>query len=236
MIKQKFIIGLFFKIILTSGYAQEPVNKLDKNQKRHGIWQKYFKGTNQLRYTGKFYHGKEIDTFKYYKLKNGKSVLSAIKVFNKNNDIANVIFLASNKKKISEGQMNGHNFIGHWSYYHKNSDRIMTKEHYNKNGNLEGERVIYFKNGKIAELSNYKNGKRIGLATWYAENGNIQQESDYNNDKLNGKTKYYDASGKLRSEGYYKDNIKIGEWSYYNKSVLVKKVDHDTDTVLFAKN
>ena len=134
MIKQKII----FVLILTSFYvnlrAQELVNQFDDNGKRHGVWLKNFDKTSEPRYEGTFEHGKEIGVFKFYTLKNGKSVLSAIKTFNKENSIAEVKFYASSGKLISEGKMNGKLYIDKWVYYHNKSNAIMIEEYYNDNG------------------------------------------------------------------------------------------------------
>ena len=138
MIKQNLILGLIFTIILTPALAQKSVNQFDKNAKRHGLWTKNYDKTDQKRYEGVFMHGKEIDSFKYYTLSEGKSVLSAVKVFNKKNSVADVIFFASNKKVISKGKMNGRIYIGQWIFYHNNSTAKMIKETYNKDGLLEG--------------------------------------------------------------------------------------------------
>lgn len=125
MIKQKLIFSIIFTIILTSLTAQNELNGFDENGERHGIWRKNYPNSNQLRYEGKFNHGKEIDTFKYYKLKLKKSVLSAVKVFNSNDNTSEVLFMASNGSIVSKGKMDGKNFIGKWLFYHKNSYRIM---------------------------------------------------------------------------------------------------------------
>lgn len=235
MIKQILFFVAFFTIILTPCFVQESVNQFDKDGERHGLWRKNYNNTNQLRYQGQFYHGKEINTFKYYKLKNGKSVLSAIKVFNKENDFANVTFFASDQKKISQGQMNGKTFTGKWIYYHKNSDQIMTIENYNSYGQLEGERVVYFKNGKVAESVVFKNGERNGLSKWFSETAVLLQESNYSNDKLNGITVYYENGGLIKAKGHYADNLKVGVWNYYKNENLNKKIDHTKDLILFQK-
>lgn len=234
MIKQKIIFGILFTITLTSLDAQNEVNKYDENGKRHGVWQKNYPKTNQLRYQGQFVHGKEIDTFKYYKLKRKKSVLSAIKVFNEVNNIAEVTFMTSKGKVVSNGKMDGKNFIGKWTYYHNKTDGIMIEESY-KNGNLDGVKTVYFVNGKTAETTEYKSNLRNGVSKVYSESGQLLQESLYKNDKLNGKTIYYDVDGNVQAEGSFKENLKIGIWNYYKNGNLTRKVDHDKDEVLYKK-
>lgn len=235
MIKQNILLAIFFTITLTSVSSQNEVNKFDENGKRHSIWKKNYPNTDQIRYQGKFNHGKEIDTFKYYKLKNKKSVLSAVKVFNKDNDQAEVTFLTSKGKVISKGKMVGKKFIGEWIFYHKKTNDIMIQENYNVNGEMEGKRNVYFDNGVLAEQADYKNGLKNGLLKIYSQKQVLLQESTYKNDKLNGTTVYYDVNGNIEAKGIFKNNLKTGVWEYYKNKNLVRKVDHDTDSVLFKK-
>ena len=235
MFKQKYIRVVFLILIVTPVFSQSDINQVDEEGKRHGKWAKKYAGKDQLRYEGQFRHGKEIDTFKYYKLKNGRSVLSAIKVFNATDSFADVTFMASNKKVVSEGKMNGRNFIGKWVFYHRKSPEIMIVEHYNDSGQLNGERIVYYKNRVVAESASYKNGKLSGMSKSFSETNKLLQESLYKNDKLDGATVYYDAEGKVRAKGTYTVNLKSGIWEYFENGVLIRKVDHDADKVLYKK-
>lgn len=235
MIKQNIILLFVLTLNLTTSVAQNDFNKYDENGKRHGIWKKNYPKTNQLRYWGKFNHGKEIDTFKYYKLKRKKSVLSAVKVYNNTNNNAEVTFMTSKGSIVSKGIMNGKKFIGHWVYFHKNSDVVMIDENYNNAGKLEGIRNVYFNNGVLAESINYSNGEKNGFAKIYSRFKALLQESSYKNDKLSGKTVYYDGEGKKKAEGNFKFNLKTGIWDYYTDGKLTKKVDHDNDKVIYKK-
>jgi antitoxin component YwqK of YwqJK toxin-antitoxin module len=235
MIKQKFYFAFIFTIILTNGFAQKSVNQFDKDGKRHGLWTKDYYQTDQIRYEGVFKHGKEIDSFKYYTLSGGKSVLSAVKIFNENDSIADVTFVASTKKVISKGKMNGKRYIGEWIFYHKNSSVKMIVENYNEEGQLEGERNVFYNNGLIAEKALYKNGKLNGEAKWFAENNVLLKESFYKDDQLNGKTINYDATGNKTSEGDYNANQKTGIWRYYKDGKLTKEINHTTQEVITKK-
>lgn len=235
MIKQKVFTLFTLTLFLTSAYAQNSVNQFDKDGLRHGIWTKNYHNTKQKRYEGTFKHGKEIDSFKFYTLSSGKSVLSAIKVFNESDSIANVTFLASNKKVISEGKMNGKRFMGPWTFYHKNSAAKMIVENYNEEGLLHGERFVYFKNGVVAESANYKNGKLDGESKWFSEKSVVLRHTHYKDDELEGKTINYDALGNITSEGNYIQSQKNGIWKYYKDGELSKKIDHTTQEVLFKK-
>jgi len=230
MIKQNIMNRLFFMFILTmiglNAVSQEAVNQFDDDGKRHGIWKKYFDKTKELRYIGEFDHGKEIDTFKFYTLNNNKSVLSALKVFNPNNSKASVKFFSSKGKIISEGTMNGKLYSGKWTYYHNKSIGVLSTEFYNDKGNLEGEKITYYGNGKVAEQSNYKDGKLEGTSKWFSEKGILIKDLSYNNNELHGLVKYYDADGIILAEGEYQHGRKHKIWNYYEGGKLKETKDH----------
>lgn len=232
MIKQSISLSFIFTIILTFAYAQKPVNQFDKNGKRHGLWTKNYYQTDQKRYEGNFKHGKEVDTFKYYTLSKGKSVLSATKVFNETDSIAEVVFYTSKKKIISKGKMNGKRYMGKWVFYHKDSDKIMIEEQYNNEGQLNGERHVFYENGITAEKANYKNGKLTGNFKRFSEANVLLRNANYKNDQLNGKTTNYDANGKIASEGTYANDKKVGIWKYYKNGKISKEIDHTNKKVI----
>ncbi len=235
MIKQELFLSLIFTIILTTAFAQKSVNQFDKEGKRNGLWTKNYHKTDQKRYEGVFEHGKEIDSFKYYTLSEGKSVLSAVKVFNVKDSLAEVTFFASNKKVISEGRMNGRLYIGQWVFYHKNSTAKMIVENYNKEGLLEGERFVYYKNGFVGEKAFYKNGTLNGEAKWFSENSTLLRVNTYKDDVLHGKSINYDSAGDITSEGKYIEDQKKGIWNYYKDGKLSKKIDHTNQKVISKK-
>ncbi|APY09768.1 preprotein translocase YidC [Seonamhaeicola sp. S2-3] len=220
--KQLHLIIILF--ISFSALAQD-INQFDENGKRHGIWKKNFEGTKVLRYEGEFKHGKEIGTFKFYKNIRGKAVLTATKQFNENNNKALVKFFTSKGKIISEGEMDGKKYIGTWKYYHNTSNKIMTLENYNENGNLDGERFVYYSNGKVAEKKNYVNGKLEGESIWYSINNVVLKRFIYKNNELHGASKIYNTKGELIVEGTYKHDKKHGIWKYYENGKLVEEKD-----------
>ena len=109
------------------------------------------------------------------------------------------------------------------------------EEFFNKEGLLEGTRIVYFANGKVAEITDYKNGKLNGVSKTYGESGKLLQQSTYANDKLNGPTIYYNLYGETKAKGEFKNNLKTGIWEYYANGVLSKKVDHDIDKIIYKK-
>ncbi|MCB4800195.1 toxin-antitoxin system YwqK family antitoxin [Neotamlana laminarinivorans] len=219
----KFVFISIF-LIKFSGFSQD-INQFDEAGKRHGIWKKNFEGTKVTRYEGEFFHGKEIGIFKYYKNIGNHAVLTATKAFNKDNSIATVKFLASTGKVISEGQMDDKKYIGTWKYYHRYSDNLLTLEHYNNNGELHGERIVYYTNGAMAEKQNYLNGNLQGESVWYTKEQTILKSYSYNNGELHGLSQFYNPLGELITEGHYKNGKKAGVWKYYENGNLVEEKD-----------
>lgn len=214
-------------LITTCGLIAQNFNQFDNNGQRHGKWKKNFENTEVTRYEGEFEHGKEIGTFKFYKNIDGKAVLTATKVFNKNNTEAQVTFLASTGKKISEGKMRGKDYIGKWVIYHKNANQVMTEEFYNDKGKLEGERTVYYLSGQVAEKAHYKDGLLDGESKWFAENGNIIKIINYKADKFDGYYKIYNKNGVIATEGQYKNDVKCCVWKRYKDGELVEEKDFD---------
>jgi antitoxin component YwqK of YwqJK toxin-antitoxin module len=231
--KPLVFVFLFFTTI--SLFAQE-INLLDSKGERHGLWKKNFDKTDQPRYEGEFKHGKEIGVFKFYKLVDKKSELSATKEFNENDQIALVKFFSSTGKLISEGKMDGKLFIGIWTYYHNKSNAVMSTENYNDKGELHGEKLVYYENGQVAEKSNYINGKQEGLSIWYSEKAVVLKEFLYENDELHGLSKYYDSNGQLIAEGVYKRGQKYGIWKYYSDGKLTEEKDYTYHSKLKKRN
>ncbi|TDU34366.1 antitoxin component YwqK of YwqJK toxin-antitoxin module [Gelidibacter sediminis] len=225
MIKQNIFFTVFLTLFLTTSYAQDSINQRDANGKRHGVWKKNFEGLNEPRYEGTFEHGKEVGLFKFYKLDQKKSVLSATREFSPNSDDISVKFFSSKGKLISEGQMKDTLFVGKWVYYHNKTKAVMTVEHYNSNGKLEGERMVYYPNGQMAEHAHYKGGKLEGISKIFSEKGVMIKEFTYKDDKLNGMSKYYNGDGEILAEGAYRNDKKHGIWKFYENGTLTEEKD-----------
>lgn len=217
-----FTIFFFFS---TSIIFAQNINQFNQAGKRHGIWKKNFENTNIVRYQGEFLNGKEIGEFKFYKNIGGKAVLTATKLFNKDNNLAKVTFLASNGKVISEGQMDGKTYIGTWKYYQKNNNNLLIKETFDKTGALIGERFVYYKNGNVAEKQNYVAGKLEGESFWYSENNVVLKSYVYKNGEIHGPVKIFNGKGELLIEGQYKRDKKDGLWKYYENGKLKEEKD-----------
>ncbi len=220
MIKQIIVLCLLSIYTQSPLYSQE-INQFDSDGLRNGTWEKFYKGTKQLRYSGTFDHGKEIGSFKFYDKKGGHP--TAIKTYTVGRDTIDVKFYTNSGNLINSGFMLGRNKEGNWFYYHSDGVSIMTKEAY-RNNKLEGEQLVYFENGNIAQKTYYQNGLKEGKQLYFNENGVILKEFGYVNDLLDGPAKLYNPDGTLSKEGVYRANRKYGVWNYYKNGKLDKKV------------
>lgn len=227
---KQYLIAIFC-FITTIGFSQE-INQMDADGKRHGLWKKDFENTNQPRYEGTFEHGEEVGVFKFYKLDGKKSVLSATREFSPDSDDILVKFFSSKGKLISEGHMVDKSFVGKWVYYHNKTKAVMTVEYYNDNGKLEGERLVYYPNGQMAEQANYVNGMLEGTSKVFSNKGVLIKDFLYHEGKLNGMSKYYNGDGQLLAEGVYRNDKKHGIWKYYENGLLTK----EKDFTVYSKN
>jgi len=211
--------------MLCTTISAQDINQFDANGKRHGIWKKMFDDYKVLRYEGEFNHGEEVGLFKFYKNIDGRAVLTATKKFNNTNGKAYVTFFSSTGKVISEGLMNNKLFVGEWKYYQQRTNGLLTLENYTDNGELDGDRLVYYENGQIAEKKHYNKGKLDGASIWFSEDGTILKEFFYVNDVLHGPSMYYSPKGEVIAEGRYKNGKKFGVWKFYENGKLTEEKD-----------
>lgn len=202
-------------VFLTLQANTQTFNQFNENGKRHGVWRKFFDGTKVLRYEGAFSNGKEIGVFKFYKNIKGKAILSATRAFAEDSDMAEVTFFTSSGHVISKGMMKGKIYVGTWNYYQKNSNQLLTTEYYDNNGQLNGERIVYYDNGEVAEKAFYINDTLSGKVFNYSLKGVLLKSLNYKEGVLHGEANFYNPKGELVAKGNYKEGKKHGIWTYY---------------------
>ncbi len=227
-----FMTLLFSFLALNTIKAQEKVNHLDNNGKKHGLWKGVFEETKRPRYEGTFEHGVEVGTFKYFDNTKAQTLIGT-REFSEKGTVAFTTFFDQKGNKVSEGKTVNKLNEGVWHYYHKGSKQLMKEENY-KNGKLEGMQKIYFSTGEIAEETTYKNGLREGIYKIYAQNGNVLEESTFQNNQYDGPATFRDASGQIISKGNFVKNEKKGMWEFYKDGKLEKKEKYPL-RVKFAK-
>ena len=214
---KKYLVGIFFMILLQFSFAQETFNQLDEKGNRHGKWMKQY-DNGSIRYQGEFSHGKEIRIFKFYTEDNSKTP-DFTKEYTPKTDLIKVSYFYPDGKLKSIGQMKEKNRIGSWVYYFSDGTTKLSEESY-QNGLLMGNYKIYYLNGKLTEWSIYKNGLLNGTSKRYTEEGILVEEINYADGKLNGEVLYYSTSGELMLKGAYLNDVSVGAWESYENGQL----------------
>ena len=207
---KKLIIVLLIWTCPLSFFAQEKINQFNSKGERHGVWKKkYDNGT--LRYTGTFSNGKEVGEFKFYSENNSKYP-TIVKQFN-SDGFSKVYFFSENGVPESEGFMKGKQRVGKWKYFAKDGKTLISEENYTE-GELDGQVITYYPDGKPTEVFPYKNGKIHGMMKRYSNEGIVLDEVMYKDGKRNGLAKYYNTNGQLLYSGMYENDLKVGSWVY----------------------
>lgn len=219
----KLVLILVFVFTGKSVTGQNLPNKVDSQGLRHGEWKEFYDNdTTKIRFEGSFNHGKEIGLFKFYE--EGLKHPVATILFSPGTDTVQVKYLSQSSKVISEGKMFDKKRIGVWTYYHKGSNKPMTVENYQE-GQLHGEKIVYYDNGTIAEKAFYDKGTLQGQRILYSEKGVVLEQLTYVNGELHGPAKFFNGRGELVSEGVYKNDKHHGIWKYYENGKLKEEKD-----------
>lgn len=218
--KSIFFLFLFFSTFIVN--AQDKINQLDDKGNRHGLWKGTYKESNRLRYEGTFNHGKETGTFKYFDDTKAATVI-ATRDFSKGDGSCYAIFYDQKGNKVSEGTLANKLPEGEWKYYHFESKQLMSQEFY-KIGKLEGVRKVFYKDGTIAEETNYINGIKEGISKTYSEKGQLLESHIYKKGQYDGPASYYDGLGNKMYEGSYVNGKRVGTWKFFEKNKVIKEV------------
>lgn len=227
----KKVFMILSLLVYTLVFSQG-INNTDAEGRRHGYWKGTYEGSNRPRYEGTFEHGKEIGTFKFFEDTKASNVY-ATRVF-ANDGSCQTTFFDEKGNKVSEGKEAGKLKEGKWTYYHPGGKSVMFAEDYVK-GKLNGKRIVYFPNGKIAEEISFVNDLMEGTYKQYTEKGVVLEESFYKNNKLHGIAIFRNSHGEVTSKGKFANDLKTGVWEYYDKGKLVKKEDMTNKKVQLAR-
>ena len=201
--------------------AQEQINQFDAQGARHGLWEKYYQGTQQLRYTGRFNHGVEVGIFEYYCQSCGDQPV-VIRDFDSISGACAVSFYTDQGQLVAQGRMQDQKRTGLWTTYHKGGEAIMTQEQY-KEDLLDGLKKTFYPNGTLAESCPYVQGKRQGIRAYYGPEGQLIKTFTYDQDQLHGPVEFFDLSGALERSGHYDRDRKSGIWKTYVNGVVTKE-------------
>ncbi|MDP5001351.1 MAG: hypothetical protein NWQ15_05585 [Flavobacterium sp.] len=216
---------LIFLVIIFSAFianAQDKINQLDDKGNRHGLWRGTHKESNRIRYEGSFNHGKEVGVFKYFDDTKAATTI-ATRDFSKGDGSCYAVFFDQKGNKVSEGTLVNKLPEGEWKYFHFESKQLMSVEFYSK-GKLVGVRKVFYKDGTVAEETNYKNGIKEGSSKTYSEKGELLDAHIYKNGQYNGLASYFDGLGNKMYEGNYVNGKRVGIWKFFEKNKVIKEV------------
>ncbi len=94
------------------------------------------------------------------------------------------------------------------------------------NGELNGEAVAYYDNGKIYYSRINKNGKWEGRAITYYENGNLKEEGNYADDSRKGKWTTYHKNKNIDEVGIYTNGSKDSTWNEYYENGKIELISN----------
>lgn len=92
-----------------------------------------------------------------------------------------------------------------------------------KDGLLNGEVIIYYKSGKVKQITNYREGKLDGRLTSYYESGSVKWQEEYKDDTLEGEYFHFYENGVLSKRGNFEKSSPTGEWIFYHENGEVKE-------------
>jgi antitoxin component YwqK of YwqJK toxin-antitoxin module len=216
---------IFFLFIIFSAFianAQDKINQLDDKGNRHGLWRGTHKESNRIRYEGSFNHGKEVGVFKYFDDTKAATTI-VTRDFSKGDGSCYAVFFDQKGNKVSEGTLVNKLPEGEWKYFHFESKQLMSQEFYSK-GKLVGVRKVFYKDGTVAEETNYKSGIKEGSSKTYSEKGELLDAHIYKNGQYNGLASYFDGLGNKMYEGNYVNGKRVGTWKFFEKNKVIKEV------------
>jgi antitoxin component YwqK of YwqJK toxin-antitoxin module len=230
VMKPYVVIGVFLSLVLgqiSRAQTQSAINGFDADGARHGLWKKYYPGTDQLRYEGRFQHGKEIGEFKYYCEKCGTQA-AVIRNFDAEPGACLIAYYTPKGQLVAQGRLIDQMREGLWLTYHQGGDVVMMEEHYLADL-LNGVKKTYYPNGQLAETCTYKMGELNGACSYFALGGELIKFLTYENDELHGRAEFYDLNGKLERSGSYFRGKKSGVWKTFASGVLIEEKDVDNE-------
>lgn len=108
--------------------------------------------------------------------------------------------------------------IRHGLSYRYSGDNVVMEEANYQDGQLNGQRTLYFKDGNREIVQNYINGRLEGVVSSYYPSGELQLELPYHANVIVGKSKKYYKSGALMEEVLFADNEERGSFVEYHEN------------------
>ena len=201
--------------------------KTYKNNFGNGEFTEYYRN-GQIKVKGNYKDGLRDGEFKFYS-ENNKYLGS---VFYKNKEIIKNTLSKENKEDLSTSfefadmalflRSTTRDIIGSTTdVYPSGKPRLYMP--YSVNGELHGDYIEFYEDGKISYKITYENGIRQGKSISYLESGKIIGETNYIDGKKEGKS-FETFEGMIQMKANYKNNkINGAMFLYYPSGKLLQK-------------
>lgn len=207
---------LFFSVLSLS--AQTDITPRDASGKPHGLWKKFYE-KGSIRFEGRFNHGVEQDTFKFY-FEDG--TYKALNVFSGQGKCYSKQYGGENKI-AAEGSYQSKKRTGTWVFYDIDGN-VLSREEY-ANDKRNGKSVTYYDNGRIAEEIYYVADVKEGEWKQFYEDGKPKLKGSYKAGLMHGQVLFYSITGKIHIKGRYNKGLMAGKWHYFNDKMKVEKTE-----------
>jgi antitoxin component YwqK of YwqJK toxin-antitoxin module/PP-loop superfamily ATP-utilizing enzyme len=147
----------------------------------------------KIRYTGTFKNDIPVGTFTYFFEKEGGK-MSEI-TYRGESGIGYAVAYHTTGIKQAEGLYNKQLKDSVWTYYSRKG--ILTQRESYTMGQLNGPRITYWENAKVAEIVDFKDGEENGRWVRKWDNGTLRTKGTYKGGMLEDECIYYDENAKM---------------------------------------
>jgi antitoxin component YwqK of YwqJK toxin-antitoxin module len=110
---------------------------------------------------------------------------------------------------------------GNYKEYDNATQTLMVERTYNQD-KLTGEEKLYFSDGKLDAIINYKNGLHHGPFKYFHPNGQVKQSGAYTEGKVEGIMQSFYMDGTLKEEVAHQEGVTEGPFKEYNENGTIK--------------
>jgi len=188
------------------------LNQVDENGLKQGYWINYYENGNK-RFEGNFKDDNPIGTFvRYYPDK----VIQSIMEFEADRKTVLAKIFFDNGKLAGEGKYVDRLKEEEWKYYSFYDSTLSYSEYY-QTGKKHGTSTVYFSNGQVSELLNFKDNVTHGDWIQYFKGGKLYVKSAFIEGKLHGDYIQCHPTGIIHIRGKYVEDRRHGEWIIYDE-------------------
>lgn len=200
------------------------VNFIDINNKKQGNWVKYY-DNGKMRYKGFFVNDIPTGVFIYYHPNSRmKSVLNY-----DDKGCSSVELYWENSNRAAKGFYDENNQRDKlWNIFYEDGklSAVINYKHGIANGAVQ---MFYPETEKKVLDCNYKDGKLDGYYKKYFQSGLTVEEGPYVKGSRHGYWKFYTPEGICDEQGPYVNGLKDGDWIYNTETVKGDTVHYKMD-------